>query len=244
MHAFLYMGLQSSVASLLRSGAQSIAFDLEKKSSAHTSPRSVIVRTDSEPDNMMELHNVMTAAQEDSSRAADVYLCVQTKSETQPIVNIDAYHSRDGVDFELHHPSETPRGTTNWTMWRWRQPRLGILKLVIAPGDRSGRVNYVACAMSCVQETAPCNAEANRASTLEVLMPPRSSHRDPWILNEVSVYASDSVDGEARLIQPLSITVMHGTDIVACFNPLSLFNPGLYGLKQFPTGASLCAQDN
>ena len=72
-------------------------------------------------------------------------------------------------------------------------------------------------------------------------MPARSSHQDPWILNEVSVYASDSVDGEEHLLQPLSITVMHGTRVVACFNPFKICDSGLYGLKQFPTGASLRA---
>ena len=175
------------------------------------------------------------------SRAADVYLCVQTKRDTQQALTIDAYHSRDGVDFELHRPREMPEtpGTTNWSMWRWRQPRLGMLKLVVAPART--RVNYVACAVRCVHETAPYNAEATRSNNVEIFMPARSSHRDPWILNEIKVCAL--VDGEERLLQPLSITVMHGRRAVACFNPFSISNPGLYGLKQFPTGASLCIQN-
>ena len=244
MDAFLYKGLHSSVASMLQSGVQSIAFDLDNI----PSPRSEIVRTDSEF--AMELHNVMAAAlyeeHEDSSRAADVYFCVQAENDTQPAVDIEAYHSQDGVDFELHHPRETPETPcgTNWSMWRWRQPHLGMLKLVVAAGDRRTRVNYVACAVRCVHETAPCSAEAIRANKLEILMPARSSHRDPWILNEIKVYASDSVDGEERLIQPLGITVMHGMRVVACFNPFSISNRGFYSMKQFPTGASLflCAQ--
>ena len=241
MHAFLYTGLYSSVASLLESGVQSIAFDLDNR----PSPRSVIVCTDSE--HGMESHNVMAATlceRQDQSRAADVYLCVQTKRDTQQALTIDAYHSRDGVDFELHRPREMPEtpGTTNWSMWRWRQPRLGMSKLVITPRDSTRRVNYVACAVRCVHESTLCTAEATRASALEILMPARASHRDPWILNEVSVYAV--VDGEERLLQPLGITVMHGTRVVACFNAFSIFNPGFHGLKQFPTGASLCAQDN
>ena len=254
MHTFLYQGLQTSVVSFLQSGMQSIAFDLDSMPSA----RSVIMRTDSECST--DLHNVRAAAlceAQDSSQAAHVYLCLQGENDTQARLAIQAYHSRDGVDFELHYPSETPetpreneatdfrlRATYNWSMWRWRQPRLGILKLVIASEDKRLRVNYVACAVRCVHETAPCSAGAARASTLDILMPARSSHRDPWILNEIKVYASDSVDGEERLIQPLGITVMHGMRVVACFNPFSISNRGFYSMKQFPTGASLflCAQ--
>ena len=238
MHAFLYTGLHSSVASLLQSGVQAIAFDLDSK----RAPRNVIVRTDSE--SSMKLHNddVMATTTLCKDQAAHVvYLCIQAVNGAQPAVSIEAYHSMDGADFELHHPSATPRGSTNWSMWRWRQPRLGMLKLVVTPGDSRTRVfNYVACVVRCVHETAPCNAGATRASKLEIFMPARFSHQDPWILNEIKVYASESVDGEERLLQPLSITVMHGRRAVACFNPFSISNPGLYGLKQFPTGASLC----